>query len=68
MRAFGRIYDFIYAGFAFGPTLLVPLFGWAPEATGSYSAGLHGVAVSLASAAALLLTLGRYPELPRATR
>jgi MFS family permease len=58
---FGKIYAGIYVGFALGPGLLVPAFGWAHDRYASYAPGLLGVAVTMLLSGLVLLTLGRYP-------
>ena len=61
LRDFGKIYAGIYIGFAAGPGLLVPLFGYARDRYGSFSPGLIGVAACMLTGAILLFTLKPYP-------
>jgi MFS family permease len=61
LRAFGKIYGWVYVGFALGPAALVPLFARARDASGDYALSLIGVGGVLLGSAVLLLLLGRYP-------
>ncbi len=63
LRHFGKIYAAVYIGFALGPGLTNPVFGWSRDQSGSYASGISFIAFSLVAAALLFLTLGRYPNL-----
>jgi MFS family permease len=58
---FGQIFAGIYIGFALIPGLINPFFGAARDHYGTYLPGLYALAVALAVAAVLFLTLGKYP-------
>ena len=59
LREFARIQAALYVSFALGPGLLLPLFGWARDVTGSYDLGLYGAAAGIALFGALWRMRGR---------
>jgi MFS family permease len=61
LRAYGRIYGLLYAAVLAGSALSPVAYGLVADATGGYAHALFGGAVLLAAAAALFLTLRRFP-------
>lgn len=65
MAHYGKVYGFLYMGFALATSVSPAAYGWVRDATGSY-APMLGVAAALFVGGALLLPgLGRYPSLER---
>jgi len=62
VRDFGQIYAAQSATIALGGGAAPALYGFAFDRAGSYEPALIGSAAALATCAALLLTLGRYPS------
>jgi len=62
LRHYGRIYGAQYAVFGFASGIAPPLFGFVHDKTGSYDAILITAAAAFGVGAALLLTMGKYPE------
>jgi len=65
---YGKIYGVQYAVFFFGAALAPAAFGGSYDAHKSYAFILGVAAAATLAAAALLLTLGRYPSLQRAAK
>jgi MFS family permease len=63
LREYGRIFAGLYIAFAFGPGVLVPVFGRLRDVSGSYELGLYGIAAGIALFGVLLLLIGPYPRL-----
>ena len=63
MKRYGRIYGFLYMPFGMGSAVSPILYGVVRDRTGSYDGMLMVAAGLFLVGAALLLTLGRYPEL-----
>ena len=60
---FGRIYGLLYMPFGIFASISPLLYGYVRDQTGSYNLMLQVSMVLFAVGGALLLTLGRYPEL-----
>lgn len=63
MMHYGKIYGLLYMPFAMLSGLSPAIYGWMRDASGSYDSVLLLAAALFATGAALLLTLGRYPNL-----
>ncbi|CAG0938484.1 L-lactate transporter [Gammaproteobacteria bacterium] len=61
MAHYGKIYGFLYMGFALATAASPAAYGWVRDATGSYDRMLATAAVLFVGGALLLLGLGRYP-------
>lgn len=61
MKAYGRIYGFLYAPFGIFSSISPILYGYTRDTTGSYDNMLIAAMVLFAIGGALLLALGRYP-------
>ena len=61
MRAYGRIYGFLYATVLVGATFSPVLYGLCFDRLGSYTPAMIGSAALLAVSAGLLLLLPRFP-------
>lgn len=61
MAHYGRIYGFLYMGFALATSASPAAYGWVRDATGSYDRMLGLAGVLFVSGALLLLAMGRYP-------
>jgi MFS transporter, OFA family, oxalate/formate antiporter len=62
MRAYGRIYGFLYAPFGIFSSISPVLYGYTRDTTGSYDNMLVAAMGLFAVGGALLLALGRYPD------
>ncbi|WBH18015.1 MFS transporter [Sphingomonas radiodurans] len=63
MRHYGRIYGMLYMPFGIGSGISPILYGAVRDRTGSYDAMLIAAIFMFAAGGAMLLTLGRYPNL-----
>ncbi len=61
MAHYGRIYGFLYMGFALATAASPAAYGWVRDATGSYDPILAVAGMLFIVGALLLLALGRYP-------
>lgn len=62
MAHFGKIYGFLYMPFGIGSAVSPIFYGLVRDRTGAYDQMLLAAAVMFVLGAALLLTLGRYPQ------
>ena len=62
-RAFGRIYGIMFAAFQLGSAIAAPALGIYYDHHGDYSGALWLIAVLVLIAAALIASLGKYPDL-----
>ena len=62
MRAYGRIYGFLYAPFGIFSSISPVLCGYIRDTTGSYDQMLIAAMALFAIGGALLLALSRYPD------
>ncbi len=62
MRAYGRIYGFLYAPFGIFSSISPVLYGYTRDNTGSYDNMLMAAMALFAIGGTLLLMLGRYPD------
>lgn len=60
---FGRIYGMLYMPFGLGSAVSPLIYGAVRDRTGSYDAMLVAAAIMFVAGGAMLLLLGRYPEL-----
>lgn len=63
MRAYSSLYAIFYVCFSSGAGFAPLIFGIIRDATGGFTAALHGSAVALPICASCFLLLGRYPKL-----
>lgn len=63
MAHYGRIYGVLYMPFAIGAAISSIIYGTVRDQTGSYDLILGAAMVMFAVSGAVLLTLGRYPDL-----
>lgn len=63
MVEYGRIYGLLYMPFGIFSSISPLLYGYVRDQTGSYDLMLQVSMVLFAIGGAILLTLGRYPEL-----
>jgi len=63
LRNYGKIYGFLYMSFALASAFSPAVYGAVRDATGNYDGMLTVAAFLFVGGGALLLTLGRYPEL-----
>ena len=63
MRAYSSLYAIFYVFFSTGAGFAPLIFGVIRDATGGFTAALHGAAIALPICAACFLLLGRYPKL-----
>jgi MFS family permease len=63
MASYGAIYGALYMPFGIGSAISPILYGIVRDRTGNYDAMLMAAVVMFAVGGALLLTLGRYPDL-----
>ena len=66
MAEYGRIYGLLYMPFGIFASISPLLYGFVRDQTGSYDLMLQVSMVLFAIGGGILLTLGRYPELPAA--
>ena len=64
MRHYGTIYGVLYMPFGIGSAISPILYGAVRDSTGTYDAMLLAAMAMFAAGGALLLTLGRYPDVP----
>lgn len=62
--SFGKTYGIVYAMYALAAGIAAPIAGWSYDHYGSYVVMFIAGAVINLGAVVLILTLGRYPELP----
>lgn len=62
MRAYGRIYGFLYAPFGIFSSISPVLYGYTRDTTGSYDDMLIAAMALFTIGGVLLLALGRYPD------
>jgi MFS transporter, OFA family, oxalate/formate antiporter len=62
MKAYGRIYGFLYAPFGIFSSISPVLYGYTRDTTGSYDNMLIAAMALFAIGGALLLALGSYPD------
>ena len=62
MKAYGRIYGFLYAPFGIFSSISPILYGYTRDTPGSYDNMLIAAMVLFTIGGTLLLTLGRYPQ------
>ncbi len=65
IKHYGIVYGGLYIFFSVGAGLAPATFGWAFDASGNYQSTLYIVSGMSVIGAALMLTLGRYPELDK---
>ena len=67
LKAYGLIYGALYGFFVCGTAVAPPLFGWLFDTRGNYDVALITAGAAFGLGALIVLTLGRYPNLPQSS-